>query len=227
VADSNASTKRTADGEDPRARAAFQFPWRVIFVVLVAASIVAFVLMLRTRSEPVIPPSSTSKVEAAPSPNVVLAVRTLARLETSAYHMERVVEMNDQQSKAWGLVRAKDAILLVAVGDVVAGVDLEKLKEADVITDWANRKVELHVPAPEVFSSALDSQKTHVYSRTTDTLASRREDLEGLARAEAEKSMKTAAVDGGILDRARASAERALRALLESLGFREVNLVWP
>jgi hypothetical protein len=38
--------------------------------------------------------------------------------------------------------------------------------------------------------------------------------------------MRKAAVDRGILERARVSAERTLRALLRSLGYAEVDVTW-
>jgi hypothetical protein len=124
------------------------------------------------------------------------------------------------------LLKAKDALLLVAVGDVVAGVDLAKVRDEDVRVDVAAGTVHLTLPVPEVLSSTLDQRATHVYSRTTDVLASRNEQLEGEARREAEEEMSKAAIEEGILDRARASADRTLRALLRSLGYERVDLKW-
>lgn len=161
-----------------------------------------------------------------PTPSVVLAVRDLSRLETASYHMEKVIELTDAQSRVFGLVEAKDAILLVAVGDVVAGVDLSRLRDGDVQSDLDAGTVRLRLPAPEVFSSAVDEKQTHVYERRTDTLASRNESLEGTARQAAEAQMRQGALDAGILDRARSGAERSVRDLLRSLGFGQVTIEW-
>jgi hypothetical protein len=161
-----------------------------------------------------------------PTPTVVLAVRDLSRLESESYHVEKVVELTDAQSKLFGMVEAKDAILLVAVGDVVAGVDLSNLSDGDVRTDDVAHSVRVTLPAPEVFSSSLDEAQTHVYERRTDVLASRNEKLEGMARSEAEKQMRQAAIDQGILVRAKANAERTVRGLLRSLGFTSVDVQW-
>ena len=200
---------------------------RVLAVGAVAiALILTFLLGQRFSGAPTLPPASSSRVEVRPSPNVLVAMRELSRLESESYHLERVIELTDEQTKLYGLVRARDAVLLVAVGDVVAGVDLKKLADADVTTDWPSRRVRIKLPAPEVLSAALDNAKTHVFSRSTDLLASRKEELEGLARAEAEASMRKAALDHALLDRARASAERALTALLRSLGFDRVEIEW-
>jgi hypothetical protein len=158
--------------------------------------------------------------------SVVLAVRSLSRLEATSYHIEKVIELSDDQSKLFGLVEAKDVILLVAVGDVVAGVDLSKLSEHDVYADSASGVAHVKLPPPEVFSSSLDEGQTHVYARKTDVLASRNERLEGLARDEAEKQMRQAAIDAGILARARSSTEDAIRGLLHALGFARVEIEW-
>lgn len=175
---------------------------------------------------PALPPLSETRTELAPTPNVILAVRSLGRLETESYHLERVVDLTDHQSQLFGLVQAKDAILLVAVGDVVAGVDLERLTPDDVDTDWARRSVTLRLLPPAVFSAKLDEKATRVYSRTTDLVATRHEDLESRARAEAARSMEAAAVEHGLLDRARGDAERMLTGLLRSVGFGEVRVEW-
>jgi hypothetical protein len=175
---------------------------------------------------PAIPAFHETRVEVVPTPDVVLAVHSLGRLETESYHLERVVDLTDHQTQLFGLVKAKDGILLVAVGDVVAGVDLERLSPGDVDTDWSRRSVTLRLPPPSVFSAKLDEQATRVYSRTTDLLAAHHEDLESRARAEAARTMEKAAVDHGLLDRARADAERAMTGLLRSIGFGEVHVEW-
>src|ERR1700733_14073636 len=99
--------------------------------------------------------------------------------------MEKVIELTDEQSRLFGLVQAKDQILLVAVGDVVAGVDMGKLAESDVHVDETGGTVRVVLPAPDVLSTAIDEKLTHVYGRSTDLLAERKEELETLARKEA------------------------------------------
>jgi hypothetical protein len=160
------------------------------------------------------------------SPTVVLAVRDLSRLESASYHVEKVIELTDSQSKLFGLLQAKDAILLVAVGDVVAGVDLSNLAEGDVEVDDVAHDVRIRLPAPVVLSAALDESQTHVYGRRTDVLATRNEQLEGQARAEAEKQIGQEAIGLGILARAQTSAERTVRGLLHSLGYTQIDVQW-
>ncbi len=172
------------------------------------------------------PAAASDRVVSRPTPDVILAMRDLSRLEGATFHMEKVIELTDEQSRLFGLVQARDQILLVAVGDVVAGVDLSKLGDSDVQVDSAGGGVRVVLPAPEVLSTSIDEAKTHVFGRSTDLLAARKEELEGLARKEAAEQLEKGAREGGILDRARASAERTVRALLRSLGFERVVIAW-
>jgi hypothetical protein len=155
---------------------------------------------------------------------VVTAVRDLARLETAEFHLERVIDLRDQQQALYGLVQAEDALLLVAAGDVTAGVDLGRLQPSSV--QLRDGRAALRLPEPEIFHVRLDEAHTFVYARTTDLLASRDERLEGKARELALSSFARAAREGGILDRARAQAERVVRALLRELGVAEVTITW-
>ncbi|MDP9002860.1 MAG: DUF4230 domain-containing protein [Myxococcota bacterium] len=170
--------------------------------------------------------AAVSRLQMQATPGVVTAIRDIARIETTQFHIEKVVEVSDAQSRLWGMLEAKDALLLVAVGDVIAGVDLAKVREGDVRVDEATRSVHVSLPAPEIVASTLDERATHVYSRATDALAARNEQLEGAARRTAEEQMRKAALEAGILDRARTSADRTLRVLLRSLGYERVDLDW-
>lgn len=194
--------------------------------VLALAAVLAIVLHFALSALTALPFAGTTRTEVRPTPDVLLAIKSLARLETQSYHLERVVDLSDHETHVFGLLQAKDAILLVAVGDVVAGVDLDRVTAEDVSTDWTARKAILHLPPPSVFSATLDEKATRVYSRSTDLLAVRHEDLEDRARTEAVRSMEKAAIDQGILDHARTDAERSLTGLLRSLGFSDVQISW-
>lgn len=165
-----------------------------------------------------------SQAERSRPPDVVSQVRELARLEGVSYHIERVVDLKEEQRKVFGLVSAGDAILLVASGDVVAGVDLGKLGPGDVQTTPDGRKVTIRLPPAEVFSARLDNTHTYVHSRKTDLLAERQESLETRARQAAEQTLRAAAEDAGILERAQSSVARTVKSLVRSLGFEEVQV---
>ena len=169
-----------------------------------------------------LPPPNTTVTTVAPTPNVLLAVRDLKRLETETFHFERVIDMTRTQTRLYGIIQGDDRLLLVASGDVSAGVDLAKLDERDLVVDWSKKSVEITLPAAEVFHSALDEEKTHVHQRSTDLLAHRDDALETDARALAQKEMGQAATDAHVLDRAADAAKRTVEDLLRALGFTSV-----
>jgi len=175
-------------------------------------------------SLPVIPPLSSSITVVHPTPNVLLAVKDLARLESASFHMERVIDLSDKQSHLFGLVQSEDAIMLVAVADVSAGVDLQQLKADDIVVDAAEKRVTLTLPAPEVFHAELDNSKTYVHTRHTGALAARKENLETRARQEAEHSLIEAALQAGLLSRASENARRAVEGLVRGLGYSQVEV---
>ena len=175
-------------------------------------------------SFPVIPPLSSSVTIVRPTPNVLVAVKDLARLESASFHMERVIDLSDKQSHLFGLVQSEDAILLVAVADVSAGVDLQQLQAADIVAEPAAKRVTITLPAPEVFHAELDNAKTYVHARHTGALAARKENLETRARQEAERSLIEAALQAGILNRAAQNAQRAVEGLVRGLGYSEVEV---
>ncbi|WP_437574638.1 DUF4230 domain-containing protein [Sorangium sp. So ce887] len=171
-------------------------------------------------------PAPESAVVVRPSPAILVAIRDLSRLETTEVHVEKVVDLADRQSRLFGLVQASDALLLVAVGHVTIGVDLARLGEDDIAMDPETGVARMTLPAPEVFSTRLDEDGTYVYTRSTSLLARRNEQLESRARKEATEAIEKAALEGDVMVRARAQAERQLTALATQLGAKRVDIRW-
>jgi hypothetical protein len=159
-----------------------------------------------------------------PLPNVLVAVRDLARLESVSFHMERVIDLTEKQSRLFGLIQGEDAILLVAVADVTAGVDLSKLADGDVEVDPQRHEARVVLPPAEILHAALDNEHTYVHTRRTGLLARRQEALETRARGEAERALLDAAREAGILQRAEESARASVERLVRSLGYEHVDV---
>jgi hypothetical protein len=164
----------------------------------------------------------TTQVNAGPS--VIVALRDLATLETASAHIERVIDLRDRQTRLFGLVESEDALLLVAAADVIVGFDLGELRDADVKIDAATQSVDILLPPVRVLSARLDNQRTYVHSRQTGALAERAESLETRARVEAEKTLREAALEAGLIARGQVSAERTIASLVRSLGHRQVRV---
>jgi hypothetical protein len=157
-------------------------------------------------------------------PDVIATVRELSRLEGVSYHVERVVDLKDEQRTLFGLLPADDAILLVASGEVIAGVDLSQLREDDIAIAPDRRAVTIRLPPARVFSARLDNARTYVHTRKTDLLAQRRESLETRARQAAEQTLQAAAEEAGIVKRAEDSVARTVKSLVHALGYEDVHV---
>jgi hypothetical protein len=115
-----------------------------------------------------------------------------------------------------------ERILLVVHGEVFAGVDLGKLQSNDV--EVKGKQVRITLPRPEIFSTRLDNNQTRVFSRETGLLVQADPNLESEVRAEAERQIQQAALDDGILGNASANARATVMALVQALGFIDVEV---
>jgi hypothetical protein len=155
------------------------------------------------------------------SPTVVEMIQKLWRLETVEYSLDKIVE-GERQSAYLPDFLAGDKLLLVAHGEVIAGVDLSQLKPADVIVN--SDSVHVRLPAAQIFSTRIDNSRTRVYSRTTGLLVASDPNLESNVRQTAEQQIAQAALDDGIVEKARQNARTSVTALLYQLGFRTVDV---
>ena len=156
------------------------------------------------------------------SPVVVEGVRELDRLATVRVTESIIVTRESASDNALDRLFSGEKVLLVASGNVEAGVDLSGLGEDDVRV--RDDTVTIQLPEPEVLSASLDEDKTRVYDRDYSPLNLRPDDdLVEEARARAEDRIEAAARENGILDTAETNAESSIRAFVEALGFREVK----
>lgn len=155
------------------------------------------------------------------APTVVDRIRQLSRLETVQYSLDKIVE-GDRENAYLPDFLVGEKLLLIAHGEVTAGVDLAELKPGDVSVHGDT--VHVRLPAPEVLSTRIDNAKTRIYSRSTGLLVSADPNLETQVRQAAEQQMTQAALADGILDKARQNARTSVTTLLEGLGFKQVDV---
>jgi len=170
---------------------------------------------LRTQVARVLNPTPTI----LPDPvTVINDVRSLARLETIQYSVEKIITAETGQEVFGPLFG--DRLLFVAHGVVMAGVDLNKLEASDL--DLRGDVLTVRLPEAEIFIAMLDNEKSYVYNRQTGLLMKGEQDLETLARQAAEEEIYNAALEDGILDQAAVNAEVYLLKLFNTLGFENV-----
>ncbi len=154
--------------------------------------------------------------------SIIHEVRSLARLETIQYSVEKVITAEVGQD-AFSFLFG-DKLLFVAHGTVIAGVDLAKLEDADL--ELQGTVLRVHMPAPEVFVATLNNDQSYIYDRETGLLRQEVVDLETQARQVAESEILRTAMEDGILPQARDNAEVYLIRLFNALGYSEVIFEW-
>lgn len=173
---------------------------------------------LSTRIAAVLNPTPTI----VPSPlTIIRDVRSLARLETIQYTIEKVITAESGQGPLGVLFG--DKLIFVAHGQVIAGVDLRKMDTKDLqVKDGV---LYVRLPEPEIFVVDLDNEKSYVYDRDTGFLTKGKITLESDARRAAEREIEKAAYEDGALELARQNAQYYLERLFRSLGYADVIFV--
>lgn len=152
---------------------------------------------------------------------VIRDIRTLARLETIQFTVEKIVTADKGQGSLEFFFG--DQLVLVAHGVVIAGVDLAKMEIDDVW--WDASILSVRLPAPEIFIATLDNDKSYVFDRETGILTRGDINLETAARQAAEDEIETAALEDGILEMARVNAESYLYRLFRSMDITDVVFI--
>jgi hypothetical protein len=153
-------------------------------------------------------------------PTVVDRIQRLQRLETVVYTVDKIVT-GAKENPIFPDFLAGDRLLMLVHGEVIAGIDFTDLKPGDVRLN--GKQIQLHLPAPQVFRTRIDSAKTRVYSRQTGLLVPTDPNLETQVRQEAERQLQEAAMADGILRTAQQNAASTIRSLLQGLGFEKIN----
>jgi hypothetical protein len=161
------------------------------------------------------PPQTTT------SPVVVEGIQDLNQLATVRWR-ESVIVTRQSGGSEFERFLVGEKVLLVAAGDVEAGMDLESLGRDDVRV--SGETVTIRLPEPEILSVSLDEGATGVYDRDFGPLNVRPDDdLVEEARDAAIERIGETARDEDILDQAEQNAENGIRAFVTSLGFEEVR----
>ena len=157
-------------------------------------------------------------------PAVVLGVQRLNELATVKQTIQVIVTEEEnarifQQPLPEFLTG--EQLLLVAVGQVEAGVDLDELEESDVRV--VGETVIIELPQARILDSSLDEDATRLYDRDRGLFKIRGNDeLIEEARRDAEDRIVETARENDILEKAQNNAEVSIRALVISFGYEKV-----
>jgi hypothetical protein len=152
---------------------------------------------------------------------VIRDIRSLARLETIQYTVEKVVTADKGQGSLEFFFG--DQLIFIAHGVVIAGVDLSKMEIDDIW--WETGILFVRLPEAEIFIATLDNDKSYVFDRETGILTRGDIHLETAARQAAEDEIEKAALEDGILEMAMVNAETYLFRLFRSMDIVEIVFV--
>lgn len=156
--------------------------------------------------------------------SVIKEIRSLSRLETSSYTVEKIIDKGNNGNIFQNLLFG-NSILLIAHGQVIGGFDLANLSQDSIKTN--GKSITITLPPPQILSVSLDESQTRVYDRQKGILANSKTDLESEARVSAISAVRKAACDGGILTSSSENAKKQLESILKSFGFTEITINIP
>ncbi len=162
---------------------------------------------------------------------ISVALERIGQLECARFHVQRVVELGRTQSRLFGLIDDREALLLVAAATVTAGIDLTQINASS----WrrtGDGAISIELPPVVVGDPALDEANTFVAHQTHPWLpigprGLAQETLETEARRRAVSELREAAQASGIEEVARVSCTETLLALARGLGVEGLELRWP
>jgi Protein of unknown function (DUF4230) len=161
------------------------------------------------------PPRTTT------GPVVVEGIQKLNRLATVRW-TESLPVTKETGGNISDRVFGGERVLLIATGNVEAGVDLGDVHKDDVSVNGDT--VTINLPEAEIFSASLDEKTTRVYDRDMSPLNFHPDDdLVENARLRAVEKIEASARENGILDTAEGNAQNSIRAFVTPLGFERVR----
>lgn len=169
-------------------------------------------------------PTNTPAPTPTPTPTPILIEREeLGKMITIQYKLQNVSVVEEKE--AWWVVRlfGENKVVLVATGEVMAGVDMTLLAEEDIVVSGTTVKIVM--PAAEIFSVHLVPGESWVYDRKLNILKPNWQ-LELQAQEQAERSLAEWSVNNGILGQAEEVFTTRIETFLRRLGFTDVTILF-
>jgi hypothetical protein len=152
-------------------------------------------------------------------------IKDMNSLATAQAFSKAVIEQEDNvifgKEISADLPGTKRKLLLVVPGTVLAGVDLKKVSENDILVDEEGKEMTIELPRAEILQSpSLDTENIKTFS-VEGIFRSEVDWEEGFALAEVAKDMiQQEAVDQGLLQTAEKNAEKSLKDFFQQLGYK-------
>ncbi|MDN5201818.1 DUF4230 domain-containing protein [Fulvivirgaceae bacterium BMA10] len=159
---------------------------------------------------------------------VLEKVESLGRLELVKYNFKEITDIKNTSSlKMFFQSYTPDMkAVLITNGEAVGCLDLAKLTKDDIHLE--NDTISIRLPEPELCYYKLHLERSRIYALDIGFLASSEEErklVEDLYKT-AEKEVKQAALNSGILEETRLKSEIYLKRFLEEVSGKKVFLYY-
>lgn len=186
---------------------------------------------------PTLPPSPTPLPTAtdtpeptatpAPTPTPLPPPRwsELGYLSSVEYSATTVVERMRERRGIGGVLLGTDRVVIMAVGKIRAGVDLNKIEPSDVQIN--GKAIKVTVPRAEIFTVELLPEASRIFDSRRSWLFSEYEGLELEALDEARRRLRAEAErNATMLEIAETMARLQLTEFLRKMGFEQVEIAF-
>jgi hypothetical protein len=168
-------------------------------------------------------PIIESIIEPQTSETVVQGVRDLNELATAEITAQVVIRKSQNArflTQPLPEFITGEEVLLIAEGEVEAGIDLGELDQNDIRVQ--GEKVAIDLPDARILDANLDEEETELYDWDRGLLVQGDYTLIEEARLDAIDAIEEAAREEELLQKAQKNAEDSIRGFVQSLGYEEV-----
>lgn len=211
---------------------------RLIFRLLPWLMLTAMIFTLYITSRWPFGSSNEQQREMIETTTILNEIENIGRLELVKYRFKEIFDYQKlSESKAVGsaILKTYDfnpdlKVVLIATGEAVGCIDLQKMDTSDIRAHGDT--IIISLPAPELCYYKLDLENTKIYSFNKESWLSRlfsddeekNQALEAAYR-KAEKAIREAALQSGILTQTNENAVNMLTPMLENLTGKSVLLI--
>ena len=161
---------------------------------------------------------------------VLQEIEKLGKLELVKYNYKEVVEVENIAKRYLDLGYfyipggQDQKAILIASGEAVACIDLQKIKKEDI--QLKGDTITIHLPQPEICYYKVNLQNSRFYDLRTSSDDKKAAAFVDGVYAKAESQIKEAALQSGILADAKSMSNSILKPLLESITGVKVSLIF-
>lgn len=152
---------------------------------------------------------------------ILTKIEALGKLELVKYSFQEITELTEKNSNFLGIFPSGDSrAVLISQGEAVGCMDLTKINVEDFIVRGDSFFIKL--PEPELCYYKLNMEKTRVYSIERGVYYKDEKQMIQKAYQLAERQIKKAALESGILEETVANSEIILKPFLEEVTGKKV-----